>query len=125
MKATDAVLLQLEGPPPGHRTALARAGAAWSRSSPSPDASTTASPRDMRGEPTGAIPRPESMLPESCAVCGVLFRRFSGPEGRLEGPTMQATKGASVSLGAVVAAALASCHIVQAAVLGLLGALGM
>jgi hypothetical protein len=38
---------------------------------------------------------------------------------------MNATKGAGVGLGAVLAGALASCHLVQAAVLGMLGALGM
>ena len=38
---------------------------------------------------------------------------------------MNATKGAGVGLGAVVAGTLASCHLVQAAVLGMLGALGM
>ena len=46
---------------------------------------------------------------------------FPGRRAALEAPTMNATKGAGVGLGAVLAGALASCHLVQAAVLGAQG----
>ncbi len=40
-------------------------------------------------------------------------------------PAMNATRATSLGLGAIVTAALASCPIVQAAVLGMVGALSL